>query len=129
MSGIDWKPFLRLRIVMDRYVTRLQVLNCLLNSTALDSEVDTILILKKAQHNHIFRMLSPYRLYSASPPEIQVTPKHSWAIPIFKERATTHARYIDSIPSLSQSPNISFLTGVQRNISSNCWDVGGRYRT
>jgi hypothetical protein len=100
VSGIDWKPFLR--VVVERYVTRLEILNRLLNSTMVNSEADAILTLKKA-HNQMSGMLSPYRLYSASPAEIQSIPKHSWAIPVFKGCATTHTRYIDSNPSLSQS--------------------------
>ena len=99
VSGIDWKTLLR--IIMDRYVVRLQILNRLLNSTVLDPEADPTLALKKA-HNHMSAMLSPYRLYLASPPEIHSTPKHSWAIPVFEECSTTHTRYIDSNPSLSQ---------------------------
>ena len=99
VSGIDWKTLLR--IVVDRYVVRLQILNRLLNSTVLDSEADPTLALKKA-HNHMSAMLSPYRLYVASPLEIHSIPKHSWAIPVFEECSTTHTRYIDSNPSLSQ---------------------------
>jgi len=101
-SGIDWKTLLR--IVVDRYAVRLQILSRLLNSTVLDPEADPILNLKKA-HNHMSKMLSPYRLYSASPPSpemIHSIPKHSWAIPVFEECSTTHTRYIDSNPSLSQ---------------------------
>ena len=98
-SGIDWKTLLR--VVVDRYAVRLQVLNHLLNSTT-DSEADAILTVKKA-HSHMSGMLSPYRLYSASPPEIQSIPKHSWAIPVFEECATTHTAYIDSNLLLSQS--------------------------
>ena len=101
VSGVDWKTLLR--IVVDRYAVRLQILNRLLNPTVLDSEADPTLTLKKA-HNHLSAMLSPYRLYSASPPEIHSTStlKHSWAIPIFQECSTTHTRYIDSNPPLSQ---------------------------
>ena len=99
VSGIDWKTLLR--VVVDRYVVRLQILNHLLNSTVLDPAADPILSLRKA-HNHLSSMLSPYRLYFASPPEIHSIPKHSWAIPVFEECSTTHTRYIDSNPSLSQ---------------------------
>ena len=99
VSGIDWKALLR--VIVDRYVVRLQILNRLLNSTVLDSEANPTVALKKA-HNHMTGMLSPYRLYLASPHEIHAIPKHSWAIPVFKECSTTHTRYIDSNPSLSQ---------------------------
>ena len=98
VSGIDWKTLLR--VVVDRYVVRLQILNRLLNSFILDSEVDHTFSLKKA-HNHLSAMLTPYRLYLASP-ENHSIPKHSWAIPVFEECSTTHTRYIDSNPSLSQ---------------------------
>jgi len=88
---------------VDRYVVRLQTLNHLLNSTVPSSEDDSILSLKKA-HKHMSAMLSPYRLYHASPPPeiIHSIPKYSWAIPVFEECSTTHTRYIDSNPSLSQ---------------------------
>ena len=99
VSGIDWKTLLR--IIVDRYAVRLQILNRLLNTTVQDSEADPTVALKKA-HNHLSAMLSPYRLYAASPPEIQSIPKHSWAILVFEECSTTHTRYIDSNPSLSQ---------------------------
>ena len=100
VSGIDWKTILR--IVVDRYAVRLQNLNRLLNSTVPESEADPTLALKKV-YNHLSTMLSPYRLYSASPPEIHSSiPKYSWAIPVFEECSTTHTRYIDSNPSLSQ---------------------------
>ena len=104
VSGIDWKTLLR--IVVDRYVVRLQILNRLLNSTVLDSKADPTIALKKA-HNHLSGMISPYRLYSASPLEIHSVPKYSWAIPVFKECSTTHTRYIDSSPSLSQKLSYS----------------------
>jgi hypothetical protein len=94
-SGIDWKTFLR--VTVDRYTDRLQVLNYLLNSSMLESGEDFTLTLNKA-HSHVSGMLSPYRLYSASPPEVHYSsPKLSWAIPVFKECATTHTRYIDSL--------------------------------
>ena len=100
-NGIDWKTFLR--VVVDRYVDRLQVLNRLLNSTMLESKADVTLALDKA-HGHMSGMLSPYRLFSVSPPsEVHSTLNLSWAIPVFRECATTHTRYIDSNPSLSQS--------------------------
>jgi hypothetical protein len=51
-----------------------------------------ILNLKKA-HNHLSGMLSPYRLYSVSPPEIQSVSTRPWAIPVFKNCATTHQVY------------------------------------
>ena len=99
VSGIDWKTLLR--IVVDRYVDRLQILNRLLNPTVVDPDADPTLALKKA-HNHMSSMLSHYRLFLASPPEIHSITNHSWAIPIFEECSTTHTRYIDSNPSLSQ---------------------------
>ena len=98
-SGIDWKSFLR--TFTDRYGVRLQNLNRLLNSTVLNSEANLTVVLTKA-HNHLSSMLSPYRLYLASPPVIQSVPNHSWAIPVFEECATTHTRHIDSSPSISQ---------------------------
>ncbi|KAF8803214.1 hypothetical protein BYT27DRAFT_7195792 [Phlegmacium glaucopus] len=79
-SGIDWKTFLR--VIVDRYTGRLRVLNHLLNSTMLESEEDITLALNKA-HGLMSGMLSPYRIYSASPPEVHYDsiPKFSWAIP------------------------------------------------
>ena len=98
-SGIDWKTLLR--IVVDRYVVRLQILNRLLNSTVVDPDADPTLALKKA-HSHMSSMLSPYRLYLATPPDIHSITNHSWAIPVFEECSTTHTRSIDSNPSLTQ---------------------------
>ena len=114
MSGIDWKTLLR--VVVDRYVGRLQILNRLLNSTVLDSEADAIL--KKA-HSHISGMLSPYRIYSASPPsQIHSMSTFSWAVPVFEECATIHTRYIDSNP-LSQKLTYSehLLLNTTKSVS------------
>ena len=114
-SGIDWKTLLR--VVVDRYVGRLQVLNRLLNSTVLDSEADATL--KKA-HSHMSGMLSPYRIYSASPPsKIRSTPTFSWAIPVFEECATIHTRYIDSNSFLSQNLTYSehLLLNTTKSVS------------
>ena len=99
VSGIDWKTLLR--IVVDRYVVRLQILNRLLNSTVVDPDADPTLALKKA-HSHMSSMLSPYRSYLATPPDIHSIANHSWAIPVFEECSTTHTRSIDSNLSLTQ---------------------------
>ena len=114
-SGIDWKTLLR--VVVDRYAGRLQVLNRLLNSTVLDFETDAIL--KKA-HSHMSGMLSPYRIYSAPlPSEIHSMSTFSWAIPVFEECATIHTRYIDSNPFLSQKLTYSehLLLNTTKSVS------------
>ena len=95
VSGIDWKTFLR--VVVDRYAGRLQVLNRVFNSTMLDPKANATLALNKTQ-SLMSGMLAPYRLYSVFPPhEFHSIPKLSWALPIFQECATTHSRYIDSL--------------------------------
>jgi len=117
VSGIDWKTFLR--VIVDRYMDRLQVLNHLLNSTVLESEADVTLALKKA-HSHFSGMLSPYRIYSAPPPpEVHSIPKFAWAIPVFQACATTHTRYIDSNASLSQTLTYSehLLLNATKSVS------------
>ena len=95
VSGVDWKTFLR--VVVDRYAGRLQVLSRVLNSTMLNPEANTTLALNQTQ-SLMSGMLAPYRLYSVfPPPDVRFIPKLSWATPVFKECATTHTRYIDSL--------------------------------
>ncbi|KAF8817635.1 hypothetical protein BYT27DRAFT_7181762 [Phlegmacium glaucopus] len=117
-SGIDWKTFLR--VIVDRYTGRLRVLNHFLNSTMLESEEDITLALNKA-HGLMSGMLSPYRIYSASPPEVHYDsiPKFSWAIPVFIECATTHTRYIDSLShtlTYSEHLLLNSTKGVSKEI-------------
>ena len=95
VSGVDWKAFLR--IIVDRYAGRLHALNRVLNSTMLNPEANTTLALNQTQ-GLMSGMLAPYRLYSVFPPsDIRFISKLSWATPVFKECATTHTRYIDSL--------------------------------
>lgn len=88
-SGIDWSTLIR--VVVDRYAERLEILQYLLNSTS------TIEQAKRVQ-KHLRSMVVPYILHTSVPNSD--FNNHSWALPVYEHCATTHTRYISSIPSI-----------------------------
>ncbi|KAG1903005.1 uncharacterized protein F5891DRAFT_111912 [Suillus fuscotomentosus] len=90
-SGIDWKTVLR--VVVDRYASRLDFMQYLLNMTLDDKS-----IFDHAQQiqRRLRTVLLPYTLFSALPPNTSVTANTTnlWAAPIFRECATSHTASI-----------------------------------
>ncbi|KAG2050765.1 hypothetical protein BDR06DRAFT_959941 [Suillus hirtellus] len=87
-SGIDWKTVLR--VVVDRYASRLEFIQHLLNLTLVDES-----IFDHAQQiqRQLRTVLLPYTVFAALPPNTSVTTNatNSWAAPVFRECATSHA--------------------------------------
>ncbi|KAG2052754.1 hypothetical protein BDR06DRAFT_957094 [Suillus hirtellus] len=90
-SGIDWKTVLR--VVVDRYASRLEFIQHLLN-LSLDDES----IFDHAQQiqRQLRTVLLPYTVFAALPPNTSVSANatNSWAAPVFRECATTQAASI-----------------------------------
>ncbi|TFK22762.1 hypothetical protein FA15DRAFT_671198 [Coprinopsis marcescibilis] len=96
-SGVDWSSLYR--VVIHRYADRLELLRYMLNSTGTDSSSRTDKVLHDT-HEFVGSMLSPYILNDAQPsnPPSQGSPQLSWASPVFELCATTHTKYIKSLP-------------------------------
>ncbi|KAG2105877.1 uncharacterized protein F5147DRAFT_838049 [Suillus discolor] len=90
-SGIDWKTVLR--VVVDRYASRLDFVQYLLNMTLDDRS-----IFDHAQQiqRRLRTVLLPYTVFSALPPNTSVTANTTnlWAAPVFRECATSHTASI-----------------------------------
>ncbi|KAG2063408.1 hypothetical protein BDR04DRAFT_1038065 [Suillus decipiens] len=86
-SGIDWKTVLR--VVVDRYASRLEMMQYLLNMT-----LDNRSIFNHAQQvqRRLHTVLLPYTLFAVIPPNTSITANttNPWAAPVFRECATSH---------------------------------------
>ncbi|KAG1890922.1 hypothetical protein F4604DRAFT_1949264 [Suillus subluteus] len=86
-SGIDWKTVLR--VVVDRYSSRLEMMQYLVNMTLDDRSM-----FGHAQQvqRRLRTVLLPYTVFAALPPNTPVTANatNSWAAPVFRECATSH---------------------------------------
>ncbi|KAF9236705.1 hypothetical protein BU15DRAFT_76665 [Melanogaster broomeanus] len=112
-SGIDWRALIR--VIVDRYADRLELIQYLLSSQAIDSE--TILDLARKAQVQLRVMLTPYILRTATP--LHGT-NHDWAVPIFKLCATTHASSIQSdSPSMTPSEQL-ILQAIQETSREIC---------
>ncbi|KAG1880403.1 hypothetical protein C8R48DRAFT_163525 [Suillus tomentosus] len=92
-SGIDWKTVLR--VVVDRYASRLEFIQHLLNLTLDDG---TIFDHAQQIQRQLRTDVLPYTVFAALPPNISVTANATnlWAAPVFRECATSHAASIVS---------------------------------
>ncbi|KAG1841796.1 hypothetical protein DFJ58DRAFT_907653 [Suillus subalutaceus] len=94
-SGIDWKTVLR--VVADRYASRLDMLQYLLNMTLEDRS-----IFDHAQQvqRRLRTVLLPYTLFAARPSNTNTSvtgnATNSWAAPVFRECATSHTTSIEA---------------------------------
>ncbi|KAG2362557.1 hypothetical protein BDR07DRAFT_1284301 [Suillus spraguei] len=89
-SGIDWKTVLRL--VVDRYASRLEMMQYLLNMTLDDRS-----IFDRAQQvqRRLRTVLLPYTVFAARPSNtVTGSAINSWAAPVFRECATSHTASI-----------------------------------
>ncbi|KAG1814902.1 hypothetical protein EV424DRAFT_1473255 [Suillus variegatus] len=90
-SGIDWKTVLQ--VVVDRYASRLEFMHHLLNLTLDDGS-----IFNHAQQiqRQLRTVLLPHTVFAALPPNNSVTvhATNSWAVPVFRECATSHTAFI-----------------------------------
>ncbi|KIJ12851.1 hypothetical protein PAXINDRAFT_171017 [Paxillus involutus ATCC 200175] len=99
-TGIDWMTLVR--VIVDRYAGRLELIQYLLTTPATDSE--TVLEHARKTQVQLRTMLTPYILHSAVPStEIEL----DWAVPVFKLCATTHTSSIQSdSPSMTPSEQL-----------------------
>ncbi|KAF8834309.1 hypothetical protein BDN67DRAFT_976107 [Paxillus ammoniavirescens] len=99
-TGIDWMTLVR--VIVDRYAGRLELVQSLLTTPATDS--DTVLDLTRKTQVQLRTMLTPYVLHSAVPStEIEL----DWAVPIFKLCATTHTSSIQfDLPFMTPSEQL-----------------------
>ncbi|KAG2150644.1 uncharacterized protein EDB93DRAFT_1084016 [Suillus bovinus] len=86
-SGIDWKTVLR--VVVDRYANRLELMQYHLNMTMDDRSVFNH---AKQIQRRLRTMLLPYTVFAALPPNISVLANATnlWAAPVFRECAKSH---------------------------------------
>ncbi|KAF9236708.1 hypothetical protein BU15DRAFT_76668 [Melanogaster broomeanus] len=125
-SGIDWRALIR--VIVDRYADRLELMQYLLSSQATDSK--TILDLARKIQVQLRIMLTPYILRTASPPHPSAETEVDWAVPIFKLCATTHTSPIQSdSPSMTPSEQLILeaIRGTSREICrvvTNMWASG-----
>ncbi|KIK89942.1 hypothetical protein PAXRUDRAFT_152067 [Paxillus rubicundulus Ve08.2h10] len=98
-SGIDWMTLVR--VIVDRYAGRLELIQYLLSTPATDSDV---LDLARKIQVQLRVMLTPYILHSAVPStEVEL----DWAVPIFKLCSTTHTSFIQTdSPSMTPSEQL-----------------------
>jgi hypothetical protein len=87
-SGIDWKTVLRL--VVDRYASRLDVMQHLLNATLNDTSI--LLDHARKVQRQLRTVLTPYTLLVAVPSYTSITSNttNSWAMQVFQECAIAH---------------------------------------
>ncbi|KAG2138131.1 hypothetical protein BD769DRAFT_1434092 [Suillus cothurnatus] len=89
-SGIDWKTVLR--VVVDRYASRLEMMQYLSNMTLDDRSV-----FDQAQQvqRRLRTVLLPYTVFAARPSNTNTgNATNSWAEPVFRECATSHTASI-----------------------------------
>ncbi|KAG1831854.1 hypothetical protein EV424DRAFT_1534111 [Suillus variegatus] len=92
-SGIDWKT--ALRVVVDRYASRLEFIQHLLNLSLDDGSIfDHAQQIQRQLRN----VLLPYTVFAALPPNTSVTANATslWAAPVFRECAVSHTASIAS---------------------------------
>ncbi|KAJ2934081.1 hypothetical protein H1R20_g2985, partial [Candolleomyces eurysporus] len=110
-SGVDWTTLVR--VVVQRYADRLEVMQYLLNRTR--SEVgDSLEETVKEVHEYAGSMLYPYVLNHVRPNSTsEDTPDLAWAAPVFEQCATAHTKAISTTlrGNLTQSERI-ILDGV-----------------
>ncbi|KAG2368484.1 hypothetical protein BDR07DRAFT_1390772, partial [Suillus spraguei] len=92
-SIIDWKTVLR--VVVDRYASRLEMMQYLLNMTLDDRSIFNH---ARQVQRRLRTVLLPYTLFAVIPPNTSITANttNSWAVPVFRECATSHTTSIEA---------------------------------
>jgi hypothetical protein len=115
-SGIDWKTVLRL--VVDRYASRLEMIQYLLNMT-----LDDMSIFDQAQQvqRRLRTVLLPYTVFAARPSNTNTgNATNSWAEPVFRECATSHtASIVAHVTTLTPSEHL-LLQAVRETTHEIC---------
>jgi len=124
-SGIEWRT--HFQIIVDRFSGRLELMRHLLNSAATDPN-EIFDFAHKAQ-TQLRIMLTPYLLLSAAPSPLDETDL-DWSISVFKLRATTHTKFLESkVGSMTESERLLLqaLRGTSREICrvvTKMWAAG-----
>ena len=125
-SGIDWETLVR--VIVDRYAGRLELIHYFLNSSATDRD-DMLHFASKAQ-TQLRIMLTPYILFSATPTEASDKSNLNWTVPVYKMCATTHTSSMESeVDSMTDSEKL-LLSAVRATTREICrvvtkmWAVG-----
>lgn len=116
-SGIDWKTVLR--VVVDRYASRLEMMQYLLNSTLNDrSTFDHSQQVQRQLHT----VLLPHTVFAALPPNTSDTANatNSWAAPIFRACATSHAASIVALGTTLTPSERLLLQAVRETTREIC---------
>ncbi|KAG0707828.1 hypothetical protein DFH29DRAFT_1053514 [Suillus ampliporus] len=115
-GGIDWKTVLRL--VVDRYASRLEVMQYLLNIT-LD---DTPILFDHARkvQRQLRTVLTPYTILAALPSNTSSNATNSWAAPVFRECATSHTASIAAHGAAFTPSEDLLLQAVQETTREIC---------
>jgi len=111
-SGIDWKTVLR--VVVDRYANRLDVMKYLLNVSLDDAPV--LLHHARMVQRQLRTVLTPYTILTATPSQFPVISNgtNSWAAPVFRECATTHTSSIATHDGMTLTPSERLLLQAVR---------------
>ncbi|KAG1731954.1 hypothetical protein EDB19DRAFT_2041668 [Suillus lakei] len=116
-SGIDWKTVLR--VVVDRYASRLEMIQYLSNMTLDDKS-----IFDHAQQvqRQLRTMLLPYTVFAALPanPTVAVNVTNSWAAPVFRECAISHTASIAAHGTALMPSERLLLQAVQETTREIC---------
>ena len=117
-SGIDWK--IVLQSVVDRYASRLEVMQYLLNIT-LDDMPDVRDRARKVQRQ-VRTMLAPYVILAALPPRdsVNVNVTNSWAAPIFQECTTMQTSSIAPRGAILTASEHLLLQAVRETTREIC---------
>ncbi|KAI6108280.1 hypothetical protein F5141DRAFT_1122059 [Pisolithus sp. B1] len=132
-SGVDWQALIR--VVVDRYSERLQVVQYLLNPTDANSyEPDSVLDYAIKTQVQLRHMLMPYIGVDITPRAIgaNVTRTASdmldWARPVYKLCATTHTDGLkDCTMTSSEKSLLDAVQGTMREICcvvTKMWGLG-----
>ncbi|KAG2032233.1 hypothetical protein BDR03DRAFT_970757 [Suillus americanus] len=116
-SGIDWKTVLR--VVVDRYASRLEMMQYLVNMTLDDG---TIFGHAQQVQRRLRTVLLPYTVFAALPPNTSATANttNSWAAPVFRECATSHTASIVAHVTILTSSEHLLLQAVRETTHEIC---------
>ncbi|KIY42930.1 hypothetical protein FISHEDRAFT_22909, partial [Fistulina hepatica ATCC 64428] len=104
-SEIDWETLIR--VIVDRYGDRLELVDYLLNVTLASGGAEETAAAALRTQDELRTILAPYILYTAKPSDDTSVTDLSWASPVYEQCTTTHTRHIVSSPVLSSSLNPS----------------------
>ncbi|KAF9223839.1 hypothetical protein BS17DRAFT_121483 [Gyrodon lividus] len=115
-SGIDWMALVR--VVVDRYAARLELMQYLLSPPPTDPK--TVLDLARKTEDQLRIMLTPYILHTAAPPRPSTGTELNWAVPVFKLCATTHTSSMQADSHLMTPSEQLILQAIRETSREIC---------